>query len=137
MKISEKDKVLILLSSLSKSYDHIITTILYRKKTLILEEITTTLLSSEIRKMPNQDKQKGLGLMVMGRIGREGKKSPDSSKTCHFCHKEGHWKKYCKYTQEWLKKKRQIAEADIVEGVSDTYMLTTFIDNTSIDKAGY
>ena len=50
VKIDEEDKALILLSYLSESYDHIITTMLYGKETLILEEVTLTLLSSEIRK---------------------------------------------------------------------------------------
>jgi hypothetical protein len=45
--------VLILLSSLPESYDHIVTTMLYSKETLNLE-ITSTLLSNEIRKMPKQ-----------------------------------------------------------------------------------
>jgi len=33
-----------------------------------------------------------------------------------------------------LKKKRQTAEAGVAEGVSDTYVLTIFIDNTSTAK---
>ena len=33
-----------------------------------------------------------------------------------------------------LKNKWQTVEADIAVGVSDTYMLTTSIDNTSTDK---
>jgi len=53
VKIDEEGKALILLSSLSESYDHIVTTMLYGKKTLILEEVTLTLLSNEIRKRPN------------------------------------------------------------------------------------
>ena len=57
VKIDEKDKVLILLISLSESYDHIITTMIYGKKTLILEEVTSTLLSNETRKRPNQEEQ--------------------------------------------------------------------------------
>ena len=32
---------------------------LYSKETLILEEVTTTLLSNEIRKRPNQEEQEG------------------------------------------------------------------------------
>jgi len=35
VKIDKEDKALIILSSLPESYDHIITTILYGKKTLI------------------------------------------------------------------------------------------------------
>ena len=52
--IDEKDKALILLSSLQESYDYIVTTILCSKETLILEEVTPTLLSNEIRKRPNK-----------------------------------------------------------------------------------
>ena len=40
VKINEKDNALILLSSLLEPYDHIITTMLYDKETLILEEVT-------------------------------------------------------------------------------------------------
>ena len=50
VKIDKVDKALILLSSLPQSYDHIVTTMLYSKKILILEEVTSTLLSNEIRK---------------------------------------------------------------------------------------
>jgi len=55
VKIDEDDKALILPSSLPESYVHIVTTMLYGKKTLILKEITSTLLSNEIKKRLNQD----------------------------------------------------------------------------------
>ena len=45
VKIDEENKALILLSSLPESYDHIVITMLYGKKTLILE-VTSTLLSN-------------------------------------------------------------------------------------------
>ena len=67
VKIDEEDKAVILLSSLLELYDHIITTMLYGKETLILEEVTSTLLSNEIRKRPNQVEQEGSGLVAMGR----------------------------------------------------------------------
>ena len=38
VKIDEEDRGFILLSSLPQSYDHIVTTMLYSKKTLILDE---------------------------------------------------------------------------------------------------
>ena len=50
VKIDEEDKASILLSSLPESYNHIVITILYDKKTLILEEVMLTLLFNEIRK---------------------------------------------------------------------------------------
>ena len=90
---------MILLSSLSQSYDHIVTTILYDKKILILEEITSTLLSNKIRKKSNQEEQTGSSLVVMGRKGRGERKDPSLSKACHFCHREGHWKNDCKLRQ--------------------------------------
>ena len=83
---------MILLSSLSESYDRIVTTMLYDKETLILKEVTSTLLSNEIRKRPNQEEQIGSSLVVTERKGRgEGKKGSGSSKVCHFCHREVHW----------------------------------------------
>ena len=71
---------------------------LYDKETFILEEVTSTLLSNEIRKRLNQEEQVGSGLVVTGKKGRrEGKKDSGSSKASHFCHKEGHWKYDCKH----------------------------------------
>ena len=61
VKIDEEDKALILLSSLPQSYDHIVTIMLYGKKTLILKEVTSTLLSNEIRKRSNQEEQTCVG----------------------------------------------------------------------------
>ena len=90
VKIDEKNKALILLSSLPESYNHIIITILCKKETLILEEDAATLLSSEMRERPNQDKHEGLDLVVMGRKERRGKKSSGLSKACHFYHPKGH-----------------------------------------------
>jgi len=55
VKIDEENKMLILLSTLSDSYDHIVTAMFFGKETLILEEVTTISLSNEIRKRPNQD----------------------------------------------------------------------------------
>jgi len=73
IKIDEKDKALILLNSLSESYDRIVTTMLYDKETLILKEVTSTLLSNEIRKRPNQKEQTGSGLVVTGERKRRRK----------------------------------------------------------------
>ena len=55
--IDKEDKALILLSSFSQSYDHTVTIILYGKETFILEKVTSTLLSNEIKKRPNQEGQ--------------------------------------------------------------------------------
>ena len=91
VKIDEEDKALIFLSLLPQSYDHIVTAMLYDKKTLILEEVMSTLLSNDISKRTNQEEQTGSALVITGRKGiGEGRKGPSSSKACHFCHREGH-----------------------------------------------
>jgi len=69
---------LILLSSLQESYDHIVTTMLCSKKTLILEEVTPTLLPNEIRKMPNQEEQTGSAL-----VSGEGKEEKEEKVQAH------------------------------------------------------
>ena len=136
VKINKKDKALIFLSSLPQSYKYIITTMLYDKETFILEEVTATLLSNEIRKRPNQVEQERSGLVAMGRKGREGKKSLVSSNVCHFYHKKGHWKNDCKHLQEWLKKKGQVMEADVTMSDVDIKVLMAFYveDKTSQGK---
>jgi len=58
VKIDEENKALIFLSSLLQSYDHIITTMLYGKKTLILEDVTSTFLSNEIRKRHGKERKR-------------------------------------------------------------------------------
>ena len=109
------------------------------KETLILEEVTSTLLSNMIRKRPNQEEQIGPGVMVTGGKGRgEERKGPSLSKAWYFCHREGHWKNDCKYQQEWLKKKGQAAEANVASDVEDTEILmASYKDNTSQGKTGY
>jgi len=92
VKIKE-DKALILLNSLSQSFDHIVSAMLYSKDTLIMEVTSTllsNLLSNEIRKMSNQKEQEGSGLVVTGRKGREGKKVRAHRMQSFFCYREGH-----------------------------------------------
>ena len=111
---------------------------LYRKETLILEEVTTTLLPIEIRKRSNQEEQEGSGLVVKGKKEREGKKSLGSSKVWHFCQQEGHWKKDCKHRQEWLKKNKQAVKADILMSCVDTEVLmASYIENNTYQGKGW
>ena len=71
VKINEEDKALILLSSFPQSYDHIFTTMLHGKETIILEEVTSTLLSNEIRK--RQIKRSRQDRVWWSREGKEEK----------------------------------------------------------------
>lgn len=50
MKIEEEDKTIFLSASLPPPYENMLTTILYEKETLELEEVIGALLSHEIRR---------------------------------------------------------------------------------------
>jgi len=132
VKIEEKDNALILLSSISESYNHIAIIMLYGKETRILEEVTSTLLPNKISKMSNQVEQEGSGLVVME---KKGKRSSGSSKACYFCQQESHWMDGM-HRQAWLKKKGQAVEANIAMSSVDTEVfMTSYIgDNTSQGK---
>jgi len=95
-KIDEEDKALILFNLLPDSYDYIIIIIiLYSKKTHILEDVTSTLLSNEISqiKRSRQDRV----WQSRERKEEEKKKGSGSSKACHFCHRKHHWMNDCKH----------------------------------------
>jgi len=72
VKIDEKDKALILLSSLPQSYDHIITIILYSKETLILEEVTS--ISYQMRSRKGQIKRSRKDQVWWSREGKKAEK---------------------------------------------------------------
>ena len=56
VKIEEEDKAVILLVSLSPSYEHLRTTLMYGKDTLGIDEVLATLLSHEsLRKKENEN----------------------------------------------------------------------------------
>jgi hypothetical protein len=52
VKIEEEDKMILLLASLPCSYDHMLTTLSYGKKTLELEEVTRALVNETRRNLP-------------------------------------------------------------------------------------
>ena len=54
-KLQEDDKALLLLTSLPPSYEHLVTAILYGKDSLDFKEVTSTLVSNEIRKGRSSD----------------------------------------------------------------------------------
>lgn len=67
MKIDDVDMAVIFLCSLPSSYDHLVTTLTYKKDTINLDVITSTLFShSQRRKCVEEGNRGGDGLYVKG-----------------------------------------------------------------------
>ena len=106
----DEDKALLLLSSLP-TFDHLVTTLMYEKETIILEEVTSALLP-HIKMKQDGDGSQANGLIVKsessnrGRSksrGRNSNKNKSQSKSCakkyvecFYCHKKWHYKNQCK-----------------------------------------
>ncbi|KAI0527473.1 hypothetical protein KFK09_003074 [Dendrobium nobile] len=91
--IDEEDQGIILLSSLLKTYENIVDTMLYGKQTLTLTEIKSVLMSKDVQRKSEQ-KEDNSGSILIAR-GRSKFRRNNSNKKCFLCHKEGHFKKYC------------------------------------------
>uniref|UniRef100_A0A803NRR5 CCHC-type domain-containing protein n=1 Tax=Cannabis sativa TaxID=3483 RepID=A0A803NRR5_CANSA len=79
VKIDEEDQGIVLLSSLPKSFEHFVDTILYGKESLTMTDVKSALNSEEIQKKSDE----------IGDSNGEGKK-------CYYCQKEGHFRDECK-----------------------------------------
>ena len=73
IKFDDKNKAMMLLSSLSASYEHLVTTLLWWKETLKFEEISGALLDHYQQKQ-NSSESSSKGLMVKGNQDRGRKK---------------------------------------------------------------
>ena len=103
VKLEEEDKVLVLLSSLPSTYDHLATTIMYGKETLELKDVKKMLQNNKLIKKTNFTEEDS-GLVINGQTGRSKIKGPkrdldaSSGNACYYCRKSGHLKKnYMKY----------------------------------------
>ena len=114
IKFEDENKAMMLLTSISVSYEHLVTTLLYGKETLELEKVSGALLDHYQQKHKDSAESSGKGLIVKGYQDRGRKKDKDDksarrrskskSKTvkCFKCQKKGHMKREC---PEWNKGK--------------------------------
>uniref|UniRef100_A0A2N9HBW1 Integrase catalytic domain-containing protein n=1 Tax=Fagus sylvatica TaxID=28930 RepID=A0A2N9HBW1_FAGSY len=77
IKFEDEDKAMMLLTSLPASYEHLVTTLLYGKETLELEEVLGALLDHYQRKHKDSAESSGEGLVVKGYQDRGRKKDKD------------------------------------------------------------
>ena len=90
-----------LMSSLSQSYDHLVTTIMYEKKTLELKDVRQMLQSNKL--MNKIDKiEKASVLIVKEQKRRSHSKEPkkkikasSGNNDCYYCKQTRHMKKNC------------------------------------------
>uniref|UniRef100_A0A2N9F8B2 Integrase catalytic domain-containing protein n=1 Tax=Fagus sylvatica TaxID=28930 RepID=A0A2N9F8B2_FAGSY len=132
---ADEDKAMMLLTSLPASYEHLVTTLLYGKETLELEEVSGALLDHYQRKHKDSAESSGEGLVVKGYQDRGRKKDKDDksargrskskSKTvkCFKCQKKGHMKRDC---PEWNKGKEESSTSVnvVADSESDGDMLS-------------
>ncbi|GMH14054.1 hypothetical protein Nepgr_015895 [Nepenthes gracilis] len=119
-KINEEDKALVLLASLPATYDHIVTTLLFGKDTLKLDEVIASLLMNESRRSQGTPSSSHSEVLVIESRGRSRschqkpeEKSRSKSRSryqnleCHHCSKKGHIKKHCfKWKRENTEKEK-------------------------------
>ena len=68
----DEDKVLLLLTSLPTSFDHLVTTLMYGKETIVLEKVTSALLS-HIKMKQDGDGSQADGLIVKSESSNRGR----------------------------------------------------------------
>jgi hypothetical protein len=111
VKFEDEDKVLMLLNSLptSSTYNNLVTTLTWGKKTLELEDVTGALLAFHQRKKNIDENSQGEGLVVKGNYEHERSNNRGDSKgensrsksrrrkdiNCYKCRKIGHMKMNC------------------------------------------
>uniref|UniRef100_A0A2N9EMG6 CCHC-type domain-containing protein n=1 Tax=Fagus sylvatica TaxID=28930 RepID=A0A2N9EMG6_FAGSY len=135
IKFEDEDKAMMLLTSLPASYEHLVTTLLYGKETLELEEVSGALLDHYQRKHKDSAESSGEGLVVKGYQDRGRKKDKDDKSArgrskskskavkCFKCQKKGHMKRDC---PEWNKGKEESSTSVnvVADSESDGDMLS-------------
>ena len=110
----DEDKLLLLLASLPTHFDHLVTTLMYGKETVVLDEVTSALLS-HVKMKQDGDGSQADELVVKSKSSNRGRSESRSnvnrsrSKSrakkdvkCFYCHKKGHYKNQCKELKEHL-----------------------------------
>jgi hypothetical protein len=146
IKFEDEDKAMMLLTSLPASYEQLVTTLLYGKETLELEEVSRALLDHYQRKHKDSAESSGEGLIVKGYQDRGRKKDKDDksargrskskSKTvkCYKCQKNGHMKRDC---PEWNKgKEESFTSVNVVaDSESDGDMLSVSLSTDGLNNS--
>ncbi|GFY85485.1 hypothetical protein Acr_04g0002230 [Actinidia rufa] len=132
VKFDEEDRALMLLTFLPSSYEHLVTTLIWGKETLEIEEVTTALLAYNQRKQNIAESSQGEGLVVNGNQDRGQSKGRGQSVTknsrsqsrnrknikCFKCHEKGHMKKDCPKWKKGKGNEKKKGEASNIANVA-------------------
>jgi hypothetical protein len=97
VKIDDEDRAIILLCSLPRSYEHLVTTLTYGKEDIKMEDIVAALLAHDQRRKNNaMEESSGDALLVKGDRGVDNKRgNKKKGPRCYKCKDYGHVKRDC------------------------------------------
>ncbi|KAL4621167.1 hypothetical protein ACB092_06G208900 [Castanea dentata] len=141
-------------ASLPTSFDNLVTTLMYEKETIVLEEVTSALLSYIKMKQDGNGSQAD-GLIVKfesnnrGRSRSRGRNSNGNRSQFksrakkdveyYYCHKKGYYKNQCKELKEHLEEKKNgkkpLELASVAEETSDDSEVCADLLSVSSDSA--
>ncbi|GJW00346.1 retrovirus-related pol polyprotein from transposon TNT 1-94 [Tanacetum coccineum] len=142
IKIEDEDQALMLLTSLSSSYENFVNTLLYGRESLTMEDVLATLNLRELKKRTKGTKEEaGDGLYVMGRSDHSGKAHSRGSSQfksrggtgklkCFIYHSEGHLRRDClkKKSSRFVKKGKRDQDSDSFDDEGGSYHMTHMRD---------
>ena len=104
----DEDKALLLLALLPTHFDHLVTTLMYGKETVVLDEVTSAFLS-HVKMKQDGDSSQADELVVKSELSNRGRSELRSNGNrsqsrscvkkdveCFYCHKKWHYKNQCK-----------------------------------------
>ena len=126
IKVEDEDQTIFFLNSLPKAYDQLRDTLKYGKTSLTLDEVIIATYSKELdlKTSGKSTRLNGEMLNVRGRSekrdshnnqGKSKSKSRSKSrtkKTCWYCHKEGHIRRFCPQRKNTTQKKESNRSVD-------------------------
>ncbi|GJV58782.1 zinc finger, CCHC-type containing protein [Tanacetum coccineum] len=135
IKIEDEDQALMLLTSLSSSYENFVETLLYGRESLTLEDVLARLNSRELKKRTEGTREEASDeLYVRGMSGHSGKAHSGGSSwfksrgdtgklKCFICYSEGHLKRDCpmKKSSGFVKKDKRDHDYDSSNDKGNTY----------------
>ncbi|GJS85912.1 retrovirus-related pol polyprotein from transposon TNT 1-94 [Tanacetum coccineum] len=135
IEIEDEDQTLMLLTSLSSSYENFVETLLYGRESLTMEDVLATLNSRELKKRTEGTKEEaGDRLYVKGRSDHSCKAHSGGSSRfnsrdatgkleCFICHSESHLKRDCpkKMSSGFVKKGKRDQDCGSSDDEGNTY----------------